>query len=87
MARPKASKTPHPHRGKTASASAAVPTSGPAHSANLATPEAQSGHLPEVAPAKQFGNGADNGLKPMAAELAAKVKELVRLAQEQGYLT
>jgi RNA polymerase primary sigma factor len=34
-----------------------------------------------------FGNGAPRDPKAHAAELAAKVKELVRLAQEQGYLT
>jgi len=95
MARLKVSKTPSPPRtkglrpaapvvaksAKNAPAAAPVERDAAPVSANrpLAAPKAAEGH--------QSANDAGHNLKSHTAEIAEKVKELVRLSQEQGYLT
>ena len=74
-ARTNALKTSAPRHKDPAKTSADTPeTNGVAKAAGTA---AANGHIPAMAPA-----GADRN-----AEIAEKIKELVRLAQEQGYLT
>src|SRR6202000_3500734 len=53
------------------------------------TPDAPQGNgiSGEAGSATNNGNGANASPADRAAEIAEKIKELVRLAQEQGYLT
>ncbi|HEY5912562.1 MAG TPA: RNA polymerase sigma factor RpoD [Verrucomicrobiae bacterium] len=93
MARPKVTKFPAQPRLKTAPATDPAPphrnVEGVAAAAAEVIGSSQNG-TPTPTPVKTgspSGNGSNHNLSPHAAQLAEKVKELVRLAQEQGYLT
>ena len=102
MARPKLSKPPRPPRKpqpETGSGMAKPPASGDpmqlAHSELLPRQRSMPGDTaPEKNGKAELGTSSGRGPEasgnaplPHAAEMAEKVKELVRLAQEQGYLT
>jgi RNA polymerase primary sigma factor len=95
MAGAKVSKPSSRSRSKSLTATGAVPalpatkTCAEAATAVNGSPRTAKLILPEATPpdSNSSGNGASEDLKRHAAELAEKVKELIRLAQEQGYLT
>ncbi len=91
MARPKVSKPTLPLRSKTVVAPASAPpeasSPGPGASHSLSPNAEGVGVRADLADSSHSGNGVSHDLKLTAAALAGRVKELVRLAQEQGYLT
>jgi RNA polymerase primary sigma factor len=94
MARSKVSKPGSKPRLKHATSAAYSPgTNGQTPHAGTPTAGPAPGGAPELngkpatANLSQAGGGPAQNSRPHATELAEKVKELVRLAQEQGYLT
>jgi RNA polymerase primary sigma factor len=102
MARPKLSKTPRSPRKPQPEDSPGTPVQSNGDDLWRGAASESSGQHPDSSTRSASGNNGKagpgagslstpdlggNGAKPQTAEIAEKVKELIRLAQEQGYLT